>query len=82
MKSKILAFTAMFILLCSPVSAFAPMDLNGDGLYEDLNENGILDFDDVVKLYEGLDSLNVSEYDFNGDSVLDFGDVETLYDYL
>ena len=85
MKLKIVMIgLIMCLFLIAPVSAgsLKPNDLDGDGLYEDLNGNGILDFDDVVRLYDGLDYLNSDKFDFNVDGVLDFEDVIALYDEL
>jgi len=82
MKLKIILGLILCVFLIAPVSALSPNDLDGDGLYEDLNGNGILDFDDVVRLYDGLDYLNSDKFDFNEDGVLDFEDVIALYDEL
>ena len=83
MKLKIVMIgLIMCLFLIAPVSALSPNDIDGDGLYEDLNGNGLLDFDDVVRLYDGLDYLNSDKFDFNGDGVLDIGDVIALYDEL
>lgn len=70
----------MFLLI-APVSAgtFNPVDLDGDGLYEDLNGNGFLDFDDIVLLYDNLETVDQKKYDFNGNGIVDFDDVTTLY---
>jgi len=59
-------------------------DLDGDGLYEDLNGNDRLDFDDVVALFENLGALGGHPlvsicFDFNRDGRLDFGDVVALF---
>lgn len=63
---------------CTP-----PTDLDGDGTYEDINGNGRLDFDDVVTLFENVDSdavqRNAGTFDFNGNGRIDFGDVVTLF---
>lgn len=77
---KILTLLAMFLLI-APVSAgtFNPVDLDGDGLYEDLNGNGFLDFDDIVLLYDNLETVDQKKYDFNGNGIVDFDDVTTLY---
>jgi PKD repeat protein len=64
----------------------APTDPDGDGLYEDVNGNGEQDFDDIVVLFENLESAAVTEnadaYDFNGNDEIDFDDVVTLYEQL
>ncbi|SER71868.1 alkaline phosphatase PhoX [Natrinema salaciae] len=63
-----------------------PTDVDGDGLYEDVNGNGRLDYDDVVVLFEHIESdsvtLNVDAYDFNDNGRIDYDDVAELYDEL
>ena len=63
-----------------------PKDLDSDGLYEDVNGNNRLDFDDVVKLFFNIEWLIEGEYgsyfDFNRDGDLDFDDVVALFDML
>ena len=62
----------------------APQDVDSDGLYEDLNGNGRLDYDDVRVLFENFDAesvrMNESAYDFNDNGKLDYDDVVTLYE--
>jgi len=59
-----------------------PRDLDRDGLYEDVNGNGRLDFDDAVTLARNLDSGVVQTYkaafDFNGNGRVDFDDAIRL----
>lgn len=59
-----------------------PKDLEGNGLYEDVNGNGRLDAADVVVLNQGLASRIVQDnfraFDFNGDGVVDTRDVDWL----
>lgn len=73
----------MFLLI-APVSAgtFNPVDLDGDGLYEDLNGNGFLDFDDIVLYCDNLETLDPEKFDFNGNGIVDFVDITILYDLL
>ncbi len=58
-------------------------DLDGDGMCEDVNGNGLLDFSDVVKLFDNLDTPVVSEnpqyFDFNGNGRIDMADVVELF---
>jgi len=62
-----------------------PTDPNGDGLYEDINGNRRLDFNDVVEFFEHMnwvkDNKNVGTkpYDFNGNGKVDYDDVVVLY---
>jgi len=60
-----------------------PRDLDGDGLYEDINGNGRLDFDDVVKFFQHFDEPVISQYpryyDFNRNERLDYDDIVELF---
>ncbi|WP_247731729.1 alkaline phosphatase PhoX [Halovivax limisalsi] len=64
----------------------APTDPDGDGLFEDVNGNGRLDYDDVVTLFEHLEDdavqLNEDAFDFNENGRIDYDDVTALYDEL
>jgi PKD repeat protein len=68
----------------SPVgdSADPPRDLDGDGLYEDINGDGELTFADPVLLAFSLDSEVVQQnpalFDFDGDGDVDFNDAVAL----
>gem|GEM_PF-3099780 len=69
------------------VSAGNINDLDGDGLYEDLNGNDRLDYNDVVTLFNMLDILGAHPFiaacfDFNHNGRLDFADVVTLFNVL
>jgi len=59
-------------------------DLDGDGLFEDLNGNGRLDFADVLLLYRNLASPAILEHaelvDFNGNGRPDSADVVALFE--
>jgi PKD repeat protein len=61
-----------------------PADPDGDGVYEDLNANGRIDFDDVVTFFGNMDWIAANEpislFDFNGNGRIDFADVVLLYD--
>lgn len=61
-------------------------DLNGDGLAEDINGNGRLDFDDIVKLFKNINTQividNSLDFDFNGNGQptgVDFDDIVQLF---
>ncbi len=55
-------------------------DLDGDGLSEDLNGNGRLDFRDIVLLADHFESIQeVAPFDFDGDGVLTFDDVKAMF---
>lgn len=63
-------------------SAAPPRDLDGDGLFEDINGDGKLTFADVRIFAFNLSSPAVQEnwqmFDFNGDGKVDFSDAVTL----
>ena len=63
-----------------------PTDPNHDNLYEDINGNGILDFDDVVAYYDNMDwiegNASVAFFDYNKNGLIDFDDIVKLYDML
>jgi PKD repeat protein len=60
-----------------------PRDLDGDGLFEDLNGNGRLDFADVVLFFKHKVFIEAnwgsSLTDFNGNGRLDFDDIVRLF---
>jgi PKD repeat protein len=62
----------------------APTDTDGDGLYEDVNGNGRVDYDDVVLLFNNLESSGVKSnaraFDFNENDKLDYDDIVSLYE--
>jgi PKD repeat protein len=62
----------------------SPTDPDNDGLYEDFNGNGQLDFDDIVTLFESASDPAVHDdsdrYDFNGNGRFDFDDIVTLFE--
>lgn len=90
MKTKIIILGLLMCTLLTTAQATPCLnpsqDLDGDGLYEDVNGNGILDFDDVVTLYDNMEMIEQTEqgeyFDFNGNGILDFDDVVILYDML
>ena len=63
-------------------SPLPPYDLDDDGLCEDVNGNGRLDFDDAVTLARNIDTevvqLNWQRFDFNGNGRADFDDAVRL----
>ena len=57
-------------------------DPNGDGLCEDVNGNGRMDFADTVLLFTQLDWCAAHApwaFDFNGNGRVDFADVVRLF---
>jgi FtsP/CotA-like multicopper oxidase with cupredoxin domain len=63
-----------------------PIDPDDDGLYEDVNGDGKVNYDDVVDLFEhfGDDAVqdNPDAYDFNGNGQLDSDDIVELFHSL
>ena len=61
----------------------SPTDPNHDGFYEDINGNGILDFDDVVAYYGNMNWIGENAtstlFDYNKNNLIDFDDVVKLY---
>ncbi|MDA0771255.1 MAG: PKD domain-containing protein [Chloroflexi bacterium] len=58
-------------------------DINGDGKAEDVNGSGVIDFNDVVLLFQNLLGPpvqdNQGDFDFNGNGRIDFDDVVQLF---
>jgi parallel beta-helix repeat protein len=69
-----------------PPSVLLPTDPDHDGLYEDLNGNGLLDFNDVVLYFNQMDWIAehepVAAFDFNKNGQIDFNDVVGLFGML
>ena len=64
----------------------SPKDPDHDGLYEDTNGNGKLDFDDVIAYHDNMDRIvanNLTAYfDYDGNKQIDFNDVVKQYDMI
>jgi PKD repeat protein len=69
----------------TPLPGFSdlPTDPDGDGIYEDLNGNGRLDFADVVLYFNQMEWIAanepVSAFDLNGNERIDFADIVQLF---
>jgi PKD repeat protein len=74
------------VLSVFPGCTNPPTDPKKDGLYEDINGNGILDFDDIVAYYDNINWIEgnapVALFDYNNNNLVDFDDVVKLYDML
>ena len=59
-----------------------PADLNNDSLYEDINGNGQLDFDDVVAYFDNMGWIVqkglITNFDYDNSRSIDFNDVLKL----
>ncbi len=60
-----------------------PTDPDGDGLYEDLNGNGVKDLNDVVLFFKNIVWMIANEpvapFDFNNNGAIDLNDVVRFY---
>jgi hypothetical protein len=63
-----------------------PGDLNGDGLYEDVNGDGSADSGDAQALFAARDDPavqnNAGAFDFNDDGAVNVGDAQALFDLV
>jgi PKD repeat protein len=65
-----------------------PADLDGDYVYEDINHNGRVDYDDVVAFYNAMDwidsntNVDIENYDYSGNGKIGFEDVVALNDRI
>jgi PKD repeat protein len=70
-------------VLTIPGQANPPTDFDHDGLYEDMNGNGGLDFNDVQIFFRQMDWIGENEpvalFDFNHNSGIDFNDIQLLF---
>lgn len=66
-----------------PGTALSPTDPDHDGLYEDANGNGRLDFTDVVLFFKNIAWIGghepVAAFDFNHNGSIDFNDLVLLF---
>jgi len=63
-----------------------PGDLDGDGLYEDVNGDGSANVGDAQALFSNRDDPSiqnfVDQYDFNGDGAVNVGDAQVLFNQV
>jgi choice-of-anchor C domain-containing protein len=63
-----------------------PNDLDCDGIYEDINGNGRLDFADVVLFFNQMTWIVANEpiaaFDLNGNGRIDFADIVALFNEI
>jgi PKD repeat protein len=66
-----------------PDQTLPPTDPDNDGLYEDMNGNGVKDLNDVVLFFKHITWIVANEpiayFDFNGNGSIDLNDVVTLF---
>jgi len=74
------------VYLPVPPAEAPPADLDGDGVYDDINGNGRKDFADVVLYFNQMSWIAVYEpvegFDCNGNGCIDFADVVALFNSL
>lgn len=67
-----------------PGQSGIPTDPDADGLYEDVNANGRLDFADLTLYFNEMDWIEINEpislFDYNGNGRIDFADLSALFD--
>ncbi|GAB7016628.1 hypothetical protein JCM10550A_19970 [Methanogenium cariaci] len=70
-------------ILPFPDMAVMPKDLNGDGIYEDINANDEVDYADVSLYYQNrawiVENQDISAFDFSGNGEIDLADVALLF---
>jgi parallel beta-helix repeat protein len=75
-----------FVIFPLPGYAKLPTDPDGDGIYEDLNGNGRLDFADVVLYFNQMTWIAANEpiaaFDLNGNGRIDFADIVALFNEI
>ena len=73
-------------IVAVPGGTGLPIDLNGDGRYEDVNGNGRADFADVVLYFNQMTWIAENEplagFDYNANGRIDFADAVTLFNTL
>jgi PKD repeat protein len=74
------------VILTLPGQTKSPTDPDGDGIYEDLNGNGRLDFADVVLYFNQMTWIGAHEpvaaFDLNGNGRIDFADIVALFNEI
>ena len=74
---------APFAVIPLPGYPGSPTDPDGDGIYEDLNGNGRLDFADIVLYFNQMTWIAANEpiaaFDLNGNGRIDFADIVQLF---
>ncbi len=73
-------------VLAVPPSTRPPTDTDGDGVYDDVNDNGRKDFSDVVLYFNQMTWIAAHEptalFDCNANGRIDFVDVVWLFSHL
>jgi len=73
-------------VIALPGQTNVPTDPNGDGVYEDLNGNSKIDYNDLQLYFADMDWLAEHEpialFDFNGNGKTDYNDLQHLFQEL
>ncbi len=84
MKAGFITVTAAVAAV--PEGTVPPADIDGDGLYDDVNGNGRPDFGDVVLYFNQMAWIAANEpleaFDYNKNGRIDFADVARLFTTL
>jgi M6 family metalloprotease-like protein len=82
-KTGYITVNAAPVVLTIPGQTNPPTDPNSDGLYEDLNGNAGLDFNDVQVFFREMEWIAANEpvalFDFNQNAGIDFNDIQLLF---
>jgi PKD repeat protein len=66
-----------------PGRSIKPTDPDGDCLFEDVNANGVMDYDDAVILFWNVNWISQNEpvtaFNFNRNGIMDYDDAVTLF---
>lgn len=69
-----------------PGGVDVPRDLDGDGLYEDVNGNKAKDFNDIILYFQQMQWIAQNEatlqFDYNANGGVDFADIIWLFNHL
>jgi len=82
-KTNLITVTRSTVVIPLPGQTSPPTDPDHDGLYEDLNGNGVKDTNDVVLFFKNLiwirDNEPIAAFDYNGNGSIDTNDVVRLF---
>ncbi|MFW6436722.1 MAG: RICIN domain-containing protein [Halococcoides sp.] len=69
-----------------PIDGTIPQDPDGDGVHEDINADGSVNFPDVNRFFQHTDSAAIQDhpdaYDFTDDGTVDLQDVLALFEMV
>ena len=63
-----------------------PTDPNRDGSFEDVDGNGVIEYQDVVVYFQNFEWIQSNEplglFDYNKNGMIDYADIVYLYQHL